>query len=129
MNGNQGKNEAFNTSECGKKSTETCGECKYCYTPTESCIHTRRCFMSGEYCSQQSNIQKEREKLYAEKNIRAFVVMNFSDMSDIVYEWRIKTFVKSLSAYLYIDEQHQRLYCSSFADDSKWDKDMMVKNI
>ena len=129
MNGNQSKSESFNPSDCGKIGTKTCRGCKYCCIPTESCIHTRRCFMSGEYCSQQSNIQREREKLYAENSIRAFVIMNFSDMSDVVYEWRIKSFVKSLSSYLYFDKQHQRLYCSSIADDSKWDKDKMVKNI
>ncbi|MBD5450785.1 MAG: hypothetical protein HDR28_11725 [Lachnospiraceae bacterium] len=85
--------------------------------------------MSGEYCSQQSNIQRERAKLYAKNSIRAFVIMNFSDMSDVVYKWRIKSFVESLSSYLYFDEQNQRLYCSSVEDDSRWDKSKMVENI
>ncbi|MDE7176870.1 MAG: hypothetical protein K2O59_03570 [Lachnospiraceae bacterium] len=129
MHEEQNKDVLFIPSSCGEKDAESCKKCKYCYTPTESCIHTRRCFMSGEYCSQQSNIQRERGKLYAEKSIRAFVIMNFSDMSDVVYEWRIKSFVKSLSAYLYFDEQNQRLYCSSVEDDGRWDKDKMVKNI
>ncbi len=129
MSENQKEDRLFKPSVCGKGGTEICKGCEYCYTPTESCIHTRRCFMSGEYCSQQSNIQREREKLYAEDSIRAFVIMNFSDMSDVVYEWRIKSFVKSLSSYLYFDKEHQRLYCSSVADDNKWDKDKMVKNI
>lgn len=129
MSENQREDRLFKTSICEKCSVEICKGCEYCYTPTESCIHTRRCFMSGEYCSQQSNIQREREKLYAENSIRAFVIMNFSDMSDVVYEWRIKSFVKSLSSYLYFDKEHQRLYCSSVSDDSKWNKDNMVKNI
>lgn len=129
LNENQSTNELFPPSSCGEKNPESCKECKYCYTPTESCIHTRRCFMSGEYCSQQSNIQRERAKLYAENSIRAFVIMNFSDMSDVVYEWRIKSFVKSLSAYLYFDKAHQRLYCSSIEDDCRLDKGEMVKNI
>lgn len=55
--------------------------------------------------------------------------MNFSDMSDVVYKWRIESFVESLSTYLYFDKQHQRLYCSSVEDDNRWDKNSKVKNI
>lgn len=123
------ESETFGASICGEKGGDVCIGCKYCYTTTESCVHTRRCFMSGEYCSQQSNIQRERNKLYAENSIRAFVIMNFSDMSDVVYEWRIKSFVKSLSEYLYFDKQRQRLYCSSMEDDKNCDKGKMVKTI
>lgn len=123
------ENSLFSSSICGEKGIGGCKECKYCYITTESCIHTRRCFMSGEYCSQQSNIQRERNKLYAKNSIRAFVIMNFSDMSDVVYEWRIKSFVKSLSEYLYFDKRRQRLYCSSIEDDKNCDKNNMVKNI
>ena len=121
--------DKFNTSSCGENSIEVCKGCEYCYTATESCIHTRRCFMSGEYCSQQSNIQRERKKLYDEDSIKAFVIMNFSDMSDVVYKWRIKSFIESLKEYLYFDKNHQRLYCSSVEDDSKWDKETGVKHI
>ena len=35
-----------------------------CIKSTEYSIHTRRCFITGEYCSQQANIQKERQKLH-----------------------------------------------------------------
>lgn len=129
MSENQKEDRLFKTSVCEKGGMEICKCGEYCYTPTESCIHTRRCFMSGEYCSQQSNIQREREKLYAEDSIRAFVIMNFSDMSDVVYEWRIKSFVEALSSYLYFDKENQRLYCSSVADDNNCNKDKMVKNI
>ena len=102
------------------KNTEYSKECPYCYTPIESCIHARRCFMTGEYCSKQSNIQREREKLYKgdKIKIKAFVIMNFSDMSNVVYKWRLRTFIESLTEYLYIDREHNRLYCSSVEDDS-----------
>lgn len=94
--------------------------CQTCYISTENSTHTRRCFMSGEYCSQKTNIQRERKKLYESKDsegkekltISAFVIMNFSDMSDVVYKWRIEIFVKSLAKYLYMDMKNKRLYCS-----------------
>ena len=38
--------------------------------------------------------------------------MNFSDMSDIVYRWRIEPFIKRLSKYLYFDGEKKRLFCS-----------------
>lgn len=61
---------------------------KYCSVCLEDGIHVRKCFMTGEFCSKQSNIQKERAKLHEKhekREINAFVVMNFSDMSDVVY--------------------------------------------
>ena len=79
-----------------------------CSVSLEDGIHVRRCFMTGEFCSKQSNIQKERMKLHGtqeqnkKKEINAFVVMNFSDMSDVVYKWRMKEFIQGLSKYLYI---------------------------
>lgn len=105
--------------------------CGYCYTPTEFCIHSRRCFMTGEYCSKQPSIQRERKKLYDGKNksIKAFVIMNFSDMSDVVYKWRLRTFVESLKKYLYIDEKRQRLYCSVAEDDRNMKENNRVKEI
>lgn len=80
-----------------------------CKIPSNSCIHSRRCFMSGEYCSQLANIHKAREKLHAVKEIEissnqgtktlkvreinAFVIMNFSNMSDVAYKWQLRSFV------------------------------------
>lgn len=94
--------------------------CQTCYISTENSTHTRRCFMSGEYCSQKTNIQRERKKLYENRDkkgnrkvaISAFVIMNFSDMSDVVYKWRIEIFVESLKKYLYMDTENNRLYCN-----------------
>lgn len=87
--------------------------CNYCFTSTEDCIQSRRCFMTGEYCSKQTNIQKERKRLHDKYSINAFVVMNFSNMSDVVYKWRLQSFIESLSKYLYIDskKQKQKIYC------------------
>ena len=39
--------------------------------------------------------------------------MNFSDMSNVVYKWRLKAFIESLSKYLYFDDNKKRLYCST----------------
>lgn len=75
-----------------------------CSASLSDCIHYRRCFMTGEYCSRQANIQKARERLHAEGKINAFVIMNFSNMSDVVYKWRIKPFIESLKSYLWIEE-------------------------
>lgn len=56
--------------------------------------------MTGEYCSQKTNIQHGRKKLYKKNEngitISAFVIMNFSDMADVVYKWRIEVFVQSI---------------------------------
>lgn len=85
--------------------------CNCCFSSTENCIHSRHCFMTGEYCSKQTNIQKERKRLHDNYSINAFVVMNFSNMSDVVYKWRLQSFIESLSKYLYIDSENQKLYC------------------
>ena len=88
--------------------------------------------MTGEYCSKQTNIQYKRKELHSGKKvpdqkkghskeeeqnekqihqISAFVIMNFSDMSDVVYKWRLHDFIESLSKYLYLDKDKKRLYC------------------
>lgn len=88
-------------------------KCRGCSTSIEGCINSRRCFMTGEYCSKQPNIQKERKKLHDNNRINAFVIMNFSNMSDVVYKWRIKGFIESLAKYLYIDteDKEKQLHC------------------
>ncbi len=85
--------------------------CRGCCTSIEDCINSRRCFMTGEYCSKQTNIQKEQMKIHNDGCIYAFVVMNFSNMSDVVYKLRLKRFVESIKKYLYIDEPEKNLYC------------------
>ena len=84
-----------------------------CIKSTEYSIHTRRCFITGEYCSQQTNIQKDRQKLHEKGEINAFVVMNFSSMSDVVYEARMKPFIEGLKKYLYLDKAGKRIACIS----------------
>ena len=89
-----------------------------CKIPSNSCIHSRRCFMSGEYCSQLANIHKAREKLYAVEEVKtsnhatkpltgreinAFVIMNFSNMSDVAYKWQLRPFVESLKDNFYFE--------------------------
>lgn len=85
----------------------------YCIKSTEYTNHARRCFMTGEYCSQQTNIQKERQRLHEAHEINAFVVMNFSSVSDVVYESRIEPFVEHLNKYLYLDTEQQSIACVS----------------
>lgn len=82
-----------------------------CCASLEDCIHYRRCFMSGEYCSKQATIQKQRIQLHTAGEINAFVVMNFSNMSDVVYKWRIKPFIESLKKYLWFEGN--KIVCSS----------------
>lgn len=104
---------------------------KECFISIEDCINSRRCFMTGEYCSKQTNIQKERKKLHENRSINAFVIMNFSNMSDVVYKWRLKSFIESLSKYLYID-LNEELHCVASSkpsegqqkkvDDKTWKK-------
>lgn len=82
--------------------------------------------MSGEYCSQLANIQKAREKLHPTskrveikesnnlknkgREINAFVIMNFSNMSDVAYKWQLRPFVESLKDYFYF--KGDNLVCS-----------------
>lgn len=113
-----------------------------CSVVADACILSRRCFMTGEYCSKQMNIQKEKRKLHGnlsdskenaktikiaqsaavlpyhensdktEKGVQinAFVIMNFSDMSDVVYKWRVQPFIETLRKYLYLDKSH-KIHC------------------
>lgn len=103
--------------------TATCG---CCYASTETCIRSRRCFMTGEYCSKQTNIQRERIKLYKEDHITAFVIMNFSDMSDVMYKWRMRSFIESLTKYLYIHKKSNRIYCCD-TEQNDLDKEQWTK--
>ena len=68
--------------------------------------------MSGEHCSKQLNVFQDRKKLHEKDQINAFVVMNFSDMSDVVYKWRLKDFIGSLSSKIYINERTDAVICS-----------------
>lgn len=75
-----------------------------CRVPLNDGIHSRRCFMTGEYCSQLNNIHKARERLHNRSGeINAFVIMNFSNMSDVAYRWRLRPFIESLTKYLYFE--------------------------
>lgn len=98
-----------------------------CIKSTRSSIQTRQCFMTGEYCAQQSNIQKARKRLHDKEKgndqtpeINAFVIMNFSSISDVVYESRIKPFVEGLKKYLLVDTgKPQQIACVPSGDQLK----------
>lgn len=104
-------------------------EPKYCINSTQHCIYTRRCFVTGELCSKQTNIYKERELLHAKKEINAFVIMNFSEMSDVVYKWKLRSFIESLKNHLYLDNRNHQIACVEKTTDtppsegnSKWEE-------
>lgn len=104
-------------------------EPKYCINSTQHCIYTRRCFVTGELCSKQTNIYKERELLHAKKEINAFVIMNFSEMSDVVYKWKLRSFIESLKNHLYLDNRNHQIVCVEKTTDtppsegnSEWEK-------
>lgn len=122
-------NYQSNELNCDKKDETYCKNCNYCFTSTEASIHSRRCFMTGEHCSKQSNIQRERKKLHDKNQITAFVIMNFSDMSNVVYKWRLRTFIESLSKYLYFSKEKSRLYCSISAHNENWSEKDKIKEI
>lgn len=81
------------------------GVYQYCEKSTQYSIHSRRCFMTGELCSKQSSVHRERERLHSKNQINAFVVMNFSDMSDVVYKWKLRSFIESLKQYLFLKKE------------------------
>ena len=82
---------------------------------------SRRCFMTGEYCAQQENIKRERKRLHDLKQIRAFVDMSYSNISDVLYKWRLKSFIETLKNKLYFNTNPKkpRLYCIDRANLSK----------
>lgn len=102
--------EVFETKKCYESKCEN--ECTYCYVNANKSQYSRKCFMTGEYCSKQASIQRERSELHKENEINAFVIMSFSDMTDVVYEWRIKRFIKKLKMYLAFDKDRNRICCS-----------------
>lgn len=94
--------------------TETSGKdpvFSWCCTELANTNYSRRCFMSGEYCSKQDLILRERRQLHEKNTINAFVVMSFSSVSDVIYRWKLKSFVEDLKDRLYFNEDKSRLYC------------------
>ncbi len=70
--------------------------------------------MTGEYCSKLQNIQSVRKSSYEDKKtitVTAFMIMNFNNTTDIIYEWKIKPFIETLKKYLLYDKNEKKLYC------------------
>lgn len=110
---NEGK-VLFFSEQCdtaGNKIKKDLG-CTRCFISTEECNQSRRCFMTGEYCSKQTKIQKERREQYEKNRITAFVIMNFSDMSNVVYKWRLHDYIESLKIHFAFSNDKKRIYCS-----------------
>lgn len=75
--------------------------------PLEDYCRSCRCFMTGESCSKQANIRMRRQVLHNNNQINAFVIMNFSKMSDVAFHHRLYRFIESLSKYLIISKDEQ----------------------
>lgn len=112
--------------ECDSKENKVKGNvgCARCFISTEESNQSRRCFMTGEYCSKQMNIQRERREQHERDRLTAFVIMNFSDMSDVVYKWRIHDYIESLKVYFAFSDDKKRIYCSK----EKITDEMKAKN-
>lgn len=90
--------------------------------PLEDYCRSCRCFMTGEYCSKQENIRKERRILHNNDSINVFVIMNFSCMSDVVFKWRLQGFIESLSKYFEFEVKNgknQKLVCCEQKSNSR----------
>lgn len=100
---------------------------RVCKKSTAYSVHSRRCFVTGEYCSKQTNVYKERDNLHRpeKKSINAFVIMNFSEMSDVVYKWRLQTFIKSLKKYIWINTVTNEIACVGSLPKDKTAKDIL----
>lgn len=85
--------------------------CEHCRKTTQYSNWSRQCFMTGEQCSKQSMVHNERKLLHDKKEINAFVIMNFSDMSDVVYKWKLSGFIESLKDYLYLNNTTNEIVC------------------
>ena len=74
---------------------------RFCSVDINDYVFPHHCFMTGEYCSKQLSVQRERERLHRNGEINAFVIMSFTDMTDVVYKWRLRSYIESLTDYLY----------------------------
>lgn len=89
----------------------------YCRKTTSYSTWSRQCFMTGEQCSKQSIVHKERKRLHDNNEINAFVVMNFSNMSDVVYKWKLSSFIESLKDHLYLNSNTDEIICVADTED------------
>lgn len=99
------KEECYKNKKCGDN-------CEYCFINAKKSLYSRKCFMTGEYCSKQTSIERERKELHDKHEINAFVIMSFSDMTNVVYEWRIKRFIEKLKKYFFFDKDNRKIFCS-----------------
>ncbi len=94
----------------------------YCDIALDDSITSRRCFMTGGYCSKQRAIQEERKKLHEKNEINAFMVMNFSDISNMQYNRKIKKFIEGITDYMLLSDE--RIYCFN----GKKERDAFLNN-
>lgn len=83
----------------------------YCRKSTQYSTWSRQCFMNDAPCAMQRNILSKQASLHRRHAISAFVIMNFSGMSDVVYKWRLLRFIESLKDYLYLNTATDEIVC------------------
>lgn len=83
----------------------------YCRKTTQHSSWSRQCFMNDAPCAMQRNILSKQAALHRRHAISAFVIMNFSGMSDVVYKWRLLRFIESLKDYLYLNTATDEIVC------------------
>ena len=83
----------------------------YCRKSTQHSSWSRQCFMNDAPCAMQRNILSKQASLHRRHAISAFVIMNFSGMSDVVYKWRLLRFIESLKDYLYLNTATDEIVC------------------
>lgn len=79
-------------------------------------LSSRRCFMTGDYCSKLNLIQEKRKQLHQDNSINAFVVMNFSAISDLQYKRKLRLFIESLKKYLYLFGEMVKCFDTALGD-------------
>ncbi len=88
-------------------------EFHYCQVPINTHVPLRRCFITGEYCSKQRSIQETLKQNYDRNDVQinAFVIMNYDNVPDIMFKWKLKPFIEGLKEFFCISENEQKLRC------------------
>lgn len=54
-----------------------------------------RCFITGEFCPHRKKIIQRKIKHHAQNEVTIFMVMDYSDISDAIYEWLMEDLLKN----------------------------------
>jgi nucleoside 2-deoxyribosyltransferase len=64
--------------------------------------YMKKCFITGEACIHRTNITRERAENYGNDNVtvRVFVIMDYSNITDVLYKLRIRPLIDELKDHL-----------------------------